>query len=234
MTRGNPTASLENLSLFTIFLPSFVRTAEPGLEYWIYIAFDEGDSFFADGPKRDAVDTWMATHVRDVMKAKGVVVRWATLRFFNPMRKPGPVMNFMMAATHADGADFMYRINDDTEFISPWAWSAIATLRGFSPPLLGVVGPICLEGKTSILTHDFVHRQHLDIFKTYYPAVFTDWWLDDWISMVYGARRTHKGPFQVTHHWRHQDGKGHHYEVSHNNQGKVPGEITAGSRHLAS
>ena len=40
------------------------------------------------------------------------------------------------------------------------------------------------------MTHDFVHRTHLDIFPTYYPPILSDWWMDDWITHVYGNTRT--------------------------------------------
>ena len=66
--------------------------------------------------------------------------------------------------------------------------SAVDALTGFDPPNLGVAGPICPEGNTLIMTHDFVHRTHLAIFAPfYYPPIFSDWWMDDWISHVYGA-----------------------------------------------
>jgi hypothetical protein len=36
------------------------------------------------------------------------------------------------------------------------------------------------------MTHDMVHRTHLEIFGGYYyPAVFGNWYLDDWITNVY-------------------------------------------------
>ena len=44
---------------------------------------------------------------------------------------------------------------------------AVRTLRGYAPPNVGVVGPRCDEGNTKILTHDFVHRSHLEIFAHY-------------------------------------------------------------------
>ena len=46
------------------------------------------------------------------------------------------------------------------------------------------MGPSCSDGNMKILTHDFVHRTHLEIFEHYYPPVFSDWWMDDWISKV--------------------------------------------------
>ena len=39
--------------------------------------------------------------------------------------------------------------------------------------------------------HDFTHRLHMQIFKQqYYPAKLVDWWMDDWITFVYGRNRT--------------------------------------------
>jgi hypothetical protein len=90
-------------------------------------------------------------------------------------------------------------VNDDTKLVLEWAKEAVQGVRGFSPPLLGVVGPDCPDGNTAILTHDFVHRQHLEIFPTYYPPILTDYYLDDWISKVYGEVNTQRGPFKVAH-----------------------------------
>lgn len=59
----------------------------------------------------------------------------------------------------------MFRINDDSEvktaknFLSVF----VDALGSFNPPYVGVVGPICKEGKTTILTHDFVHRTHMEV-----------------------------------------------------------------------
>ena len=112
-----------------------------------------------------------------------------------------------------------------------WAAQAVSALRAHTPPNLGVVGPVCNEGNTRILTHDLVHRTHLQvptargcnpglalastplpsptsrapvwyfppadflpshlltpcrlhlqIFEHYYPPIFSDWWMDDWIT----------------------------------------------------
>ena len=42
------------------------------------------------------------------------------------------------------------------------------------------------------MTHDFVHRTHIDIFGFYYPRTFTDWFADDWITFVYHPHRSRK------------------------------------------
>ena len=45
-----------------------------------------------------------------------------------------------------------------------------------------------------------VHRTHLDIFPYYYPEVFDNWWIDDWITVVYGDARKYMLPdWEVVH-----------------------------------
>ena len=67
---------------------------------------------------------------------------------------------------------------------------------------VGTVGPACRQGNRKILTHDFTHRKHMDIFEgTYYPPELSDWWMDDWISGVYGPDRTLRADVvEVVHH----------------------------------
>lgn len=67
-------------------------------------------------------------------------------------------------------------------------------MQQFSPPNVGVVGPLHKGGNQVILTYDFVHRTHIDVFGYYYPRIFTDWFADNWMSEVYGAERTLKMP----------------------------------------
>lgn len=57
--------------------------------------------------------------------------------------------------------------------------------RRYDPPNVGVVGPSHSGGNMAILTYDFVHKTHVDIFGFYYPRLFTDWWGDDWVTKVY-------------------------------------------------
>jgi len=49
----------------------------------------------------------------DIM-LKMVVVR-------NEMKKPGPVFLEMAVVAYGIGAEYFYRVNDDTEFMQPWA-----------------------------------------------------------------------------------------------------------------
>ena len=221
--------SFEQLALFRYLMPSMLSTVDEGFQYRMYIAYDLGDALFDNPEVVSKAKDWLNEHVHNPLASRGISFKTVFLRFDNPLRKPGPVFNFMMKAAADDGAEYLYRINDDTEFTTLWAKTAVNTLQNFNPKNLGAVGPICLEGNTEIMTHDMVHRQHLDVFPTYYPSILSDWWMDDWISRVYGVSRTKKGPFQVKHHTGHQ---GTRYEVDMRHAGSLEGELTQGAQRI--
>ena len=95
-------------------------------EYWVYMTFDEGDAFFDNAAREAEVRAWLETNMVAPLRAQGVTLQVALLRYKNTMRKPGPAFNFMTAAAYEDGADYIYRVNDDTKFVGPWAASAVA------------------------------------------------------------------------------------------------------------
>jgi hypothetical protein len=184
-SRGQGWTAANESYILRYALPSLARTCEPhGFRYSVYVGYDAGDALF-DRPQTLSA---MSERAREVLPH----ARWIARPFRNDLRKPGPVKNFLSREAYDDGCDFMYSITDDTELLTPWTSRFVGALRGFAPPLRGVVGPACSEGNARVITHDFVHRSHLDAFQTHYPAELTDWWLDDWITWVYGegnARR---------------------------------------------
>mmetsp|Transcript_59573 Transcript_59573/g.145996 ORF Transcript_59573/g.145996 Transcript_59573/m.145996 type:complete len:238 (-) Transcript_59573:401-1114(-) len=92
-------------------------------------------------------------------------------------------------AAYEYGADYIVRVNDDTEFMGAgWITLGVSYLSGYEHKV-GVVGPKDLRNR-EILTHDMVHRTHLKIFDLYYPQQFENWWIDDWMTRVYGDGRT--------------------------------------------
>lgn len=84
-------------------------------------------------------------------------------------------------------------------------------MQSLSKPY-GVFGPHMIGKDNRILTVDFTHKLHMEIFNmNYYPpeligsqpltsiiilfkmtyfVSLVDWWMDDWISIVYGLSRT--------------------------------------------
>ena len=176
---------LEDTFLLRMPLSSLARTCEPDkFTYSLFVGYDVGDAFFDNPATIAALEQWV--------KANASFVTLEARPFVNELRKPGPIINHLSREAYNAGCDFMYRVNDDTEFLTPWTSAFVQALRDMSPPLRGVVGPTCNEGNTAILTHDFVHRSHLDIFPTHYPTDLTDWWLDDWSTHVYGEGNTRK------------------------------------------
>ena len=121
----------------------------------------------------------------------------------------------MARAAYDMGADYFYRLNDDTEIAGKWPTKFVGALNSLPAPF-GVVGPHCKQGNTGILTHDFVHRTHMEIFSmNYYPPELVDWWMDDWISRVYGYKRTLECQSCLVVH--HTGAHGQRYQVDREN-----------------
>jgi hypothetical protein len=134
----------------------------------------------------------------------------------------------MTHTAYRDGAHWIYRINDDSILDTPWAVELTSTLKSFGPPF-GAVGPWCTFGNTAILTHDMTHRTHMDIFDQYYPSQLNDWWMDDWITRVYGRTRTRRLANVVV---IHQSTHGTRYNVDHSHGSLVDGLIAKGKTKI--
>lgn len=201
------------LPLSAYCIPSLLKTIEPGFEYALMVGYDSDDLYFDD-----------PTHREELNKlAQPVPLLWYA--YDNPKRKPGPIFNNISAQAVLEGCDYLYRINDDTEMQGKWTSEFIRVLTSFEPANVGVVGPTCDQGNTAILTHDFVHKTHHAIFGFHYPPVLTDWWLDDWITSVYGPSRTLKlKHVSVIHHLQPT-----RYTVTFSNEEKLKDQVEAGS-----
>ena len=194
-------------------IPSLVQTIEPEFVYTLYIGYDSDDLYYAELERQLEMDAL----------AYPVPIRW--IKCDNLARKPGPIFNNVSTQAVAEGCDYLYRINDDTEIQGKWASEFIKVMHSFRPANIGVVGPTCHEGNTAILTHDFVHKTHHAIFGFHYPPILTDWWLDDWITLVYGKERTRKlDNIKVIHHLQQT-----RYTVTFSNEGKLHREVAEGA-----
>ena len=167
----------------------------------VVVGYDKGDAYFDNPTGWKEVEDWFEKNAASVCKERGFECTLKGVQVNNVLKKPGPVFNVMAKAAYAAGANYFYRLNDDTELTSKWVDEMVGVLKGWGPPY-GVVGPNHQGGNTAILTHDFVHRTHMDIFdQTYYPDELVDWWMDDWITTVYGKARTEKvASAKATHH----------------------------------
>eukprot|EP00978_Attheya_sp_CCMP212_P003940 scaffold8419_cov62-Attheya_sp.AAC.3 len=181
-SRGYPHMKnpVKNSSLVTLLIPSLMNTMEPdSYQYSIYIGIDEGDTIWEDAKYQKVVT--------DLVRYPSVAVEFLAF----PQDKVFQKIPFTQTAKAAyeDGVDYFVRINDDSGFeTKSWTSYGIAALLGYPTANVGVVGPSCAMN-LRILTHDMVHRSHMDIFHlNYYPSTFHNWYLDDWISCVYGLK----------------------------------------------
>jgi hypothetical protein len=160
-----------------------------------------GDGDFTDLVVWQEILEWYEKNVEKPLQAKGIIACLHVNRLNNWHKQPGFSFNYNLRVAYEDGADWLYRINDDSIFKTPFAKSLTTAVKGFGYPY-GVAGPYCPDGNTKILTHghsisyalllcmslkrltcaclnaDFVHRTHMDIFDgVYYPPEFGAWWM---------------------------------------------------------
>ena len=216
-TRSKNWRSLDDTNLQNTLIPSIERTISISdrslYDFRLYLAADHDDHFWLKNQNNVKAPFWLSVHVGFYEGPEHKIP-------FNPM----------MRAAYNDGAEYMVRINDDSEFVtSGWVSKAVSKLASYDPPNVGVVGPTCADN-AGILTHDMVHRTHLDIFEYYYPRVFSAWWIDDWITYVYGAKRSAK---MINWTVNHHTGKyGTRYNVQYQEQQLLKGELEKGAAKI--
>ena len=182
------------LPFFTTFLPTFCQTASRDFEYRVYLAYDHTDRVFGNGRLQTAFRRAFDDATRRLCVLNGSAVDVSLhLVECSHAGKPAWAQNDAMLEAYLDHVDYLYRVNDDTRMLTGgWTEKFISTLEAYDPPRVGVVGPNNSGGNVGILTYDFVHRTHVDVFGFYYPRLFTDWYADDWITMVYKPSRSTK------------------------------------------
>lgn len=194
-----------NMPFLYIMFLSFLNTATPDYDYHFYVAYDHDDVTMRAAVRGGYL-------VENADKASKYTMSllnrsWKLNYTFHFVEcpysgKPAWAQNDAMLAAYLDHHDYYYRVNDDSDMASfHWTEEFISTLQEFEPANIGVVGPRHVGGKRNILTHDFVHRSHIDIFGYYYPRELPDWYSDDWISAIYGPRRTRKMKNVKVKHW---------------------------------
>jgi hypothetical protein len=198
-SKGIQPLTFDHLALTKILLPSISKTLEEPYLYEFHIGVDDDDHFYTD-----------SFNQRDVIKRTTP----HPLQFYVfPSTKNRVPFNELLAEVYKSGADYIVRVNDDTEFITTgWTSLGVHVLLNNRPVNSGVVGPFVrgpANVKNTILTHDMVHRTHLETFPHYYSPAFDNQWLDDWITRVYSPGHVNWIDDWVVHH--HSDHHGTRY-----------------------
>ena len=169
---------------FKSLMPSFCKTASQGYNYRFYLAYDAQDKHLKDNPFRETFLRAFTDYVTDhCPRNSSYSIKLVRCEYTG---KPAWAQNDAMIDAYLDDVDYYYRVNDDTVMqTSGWTEKFIHTLVKGRHPGVGVVGPFHYGGNMGILTYDFVHKTHLDIFGFYYPRLFGDRYADEWITDVY-------------------------------------------------
>lgn len=180
--------SFEALPLVQYALKSFVESAEPvKFRYAFSIAVDSDDAWYKLASVQDSIRNWF--QARYTQQWPGACPVELTFHLYANTRSRNTwAVNYATAYGYEMGADYFYRINDDTVLLkNSWSSVFVYELSRMRPiPGLGVTGPYdpFLEGH--LPTHSFVSRKHYEWFGTYFPFLFGNHFSDDWIKYVYG------------------------------------------------
>jgi hypothetical protein len=88
-----------------------------------------------------------------------------TAHFYNASEKTKIPFKTLMRDAYIDGADYLVRVNADTEYNTmEWSPVGVDALRAMEPSNVSVVGPLDRINEI-IITHDVVHRTHLSKVK---------------------------------------------------------------------
>jgi hypothetical protein len=139
-------------------LPSLVVTAEPGFRYLVVIGYDAGDAFYDTDNGRAQLQEWFQVshrrsnsnqpkpprgagppicgvacawqaRVATKLAAAGISMGLELVRVSNEVKKPGPVFLSVARAAQPAGATYLYRVNDDTQCLHPWATTFVHALQ---------------------------------------------------------------------------------------------------------
>lgn len=165
----------------------------------IYIGYDGNDAIYDTDTAREQLPERFEAALRANTKGgfSGAQLPRIGLRVVRCANSRSMVANSncLSRTAHIDGAEYTYRVNDDTVFETPgWLETLPDALQSLDPPNVGVAGPRATGGNWKVLTYDMVHRSHMEIFAgNRYPPSLKNWYSDDWITKVYSGDHSTKG-----------------------------------------
>lgn len=118
--------------------------------------------------------------IQEMSEENGVPLRFKTIRY--PMNY-GLIditakWNMVIDQAYRDGCDYFYQFSDDTKFLSNgWTGALVNCLEnqhGFGTAGMTDVHNCCT------ITLSFSGRKHIELFGSYWPTIFKNWWSDDW------------------------------------------------------
>lgn len=219
-----------NLPLFQVLLPSLLKTVDRDsrladsperFRFEVHVGFDDDDPFWSD-PARIAEAIALAENISDGFPISFNLSSQSRMR-----GAPCWIWSQLFNRSCAGGCDYYYQLNDDIKLLSPgWAAEFSSTLA--TNPYLsnfGITGPLDTNNPR-LMTQSFAHCMHGDIFSSYYPRTFKNWYSDDWATQVYGRHNTFwRRDIEVHHALAHM---GPRYDIAYEDKQRLTAEVEKG------
>jgi hypothetical protein len=93
-TRNVKSPDTNTIALFTVLLPSLLRSLDCGFRYVYMLGFDAGDSFYDSDEGMLKVKSWFSEEITKVLKENGIEMSLKPVRVVNDMKKPGEMNTF--------------------------------------------------------------------------------------------------------------------------------------------
>ena len=190
-TLGNKTKSIDQQELlrrlFHSFVSSLTSLDTKQFFYTFYIGFDKGDPVFDDHDNLLKLDT-IFTKLESKLPLSIHMIRVTDQEIAH---HPARIWSGLANMAYWEGCEYLYQANDDLKIITKnWTLSFVEQLENNRlASNFGIVFPKDLNNPITS-TQSFVHRTHLDLFGTFYPFVYKNWFSDNWIQLAYWPTET--------------------------------------------
>lgn len=166
----------EETYLYNMTFKTFGKTYSPEYKYVFYIGIDRGDKVFDKESTQGFFKNLVNTDEFNNCEIKFIYMDDIQKGYLSKM------WNKLFKIAYEEGCDYFFQCGDDIAFKTVgWVKECVDTLQKHKN--IGVTGPI--NNNLYILTQTFVHRTHMEIFGFYFPEDIINWYIDNWINMVY-------------------------------------------------
>lgn len=173
-SKGRNWSSYKESYLFQNTLKSFLITYNQEYTYVFYIGIDRNDAIYDNEDNKKEFE-------RFVSIMKNVSIQFI---YMDNITKGHLTLMWNLLFKHAyhEKCDYFFQCGDDIEYKTKnWIKDCIEILQKNNN--IGLTGPI--NNNARLLTQSFVSRNHMIMFKYYFPPEIINWFCDDWINEVY-------------------------------------------------
>jgi hypothetical protein len=184
-SRNQNINNIHDLSIFKWLIPTLVPSLSNDEKnnniITIFLGVDDNDVLYTTNPQIIDVISSEFNYLSNNTNLTLKIVKCNNTNH-NPVR----VWNLLFQIACDEQYDYFYQLGDDIEFLSSnWLTKFIKALPTTN---IGIIGPYDINPTrpVNLITQSFTNRNHIKIFNTYYPDIFTNWYSDNWIQGVYG------------------------------------------------